>query len=310
MLAALREHWTDIQDDLIAAIDDQYHVFDGRTFKAEWWAAYLAANNYPWPRLESGALDLSDDAFPQMAKAYPAVSPMRELRHTLSGLRLHDLAVGDDGRNRTILSAFRSGTGRNQPSNAKFIFGPSVWLRGLIKPLLGYGVAYVDWSQQEFGIAAALSGDQNMQAAYRSGDPYLAFAKQVGAVPTDASKQTHGAIRELYKQCISAVQYGMGADSLALRIGQPGIVARDLLRSHRETYRCFWQWSDAAESHAMLHGSLATIFGWHGHIGADTNPRSLRNFPCKPMAPKCCGWPAAWPPSAASRSAPRSMMRC
>jgi hypothetical protein len=193
--------------------------------------------------------------------------------------RLNDLAVGSDGRNRTILSAFRSGTGRNQPSNAKFIFGPSVWLRGLIKPPPGYGVVYCDWSQQEFGIAAALSGDVAMQTAYRSGDPYLAFAKQAGAVPADATKKTHGPTRELYKQCVLAVQYGMEAQSLALRIGQPIVVARNLLRSHRETYRRFWQWSDAVEAHAMQYNSLHTVLGWHGRIGTDCNPRSLRNFP-------------------------------
>ena len=74
-------------------------------------------------------------------------------------------------------------SGRNQPSNTRFIFGPSVWLRGLIKPPPDHGVAYIDWAQQEFGIAAALSGDQAMQAAYRSGDCYLAFGKQAGAHP-------------------------------------------------------------------------------------------------------------------------------
>jgi hypothetical protein len=278
-LNTLRERWTDIQDDLIAAIDGDYHVFEGRTFKADKWAAWLAANNVPWPRLESGQLDLEDGAFRQMAKAYPAVSPMRELRSALSELRLNDLAVGSDGRNRVMLSAFRSGTGRNQPSNAKFIFGPSVWLRGLIKPPPGSGVVYLDWSQQEFGIAAALSGDANMIAAYQSGDPYLAFAKQAGAVPADATKKTHGAIRELFKQCVLAVQYGMGPESLALRIGQPTIVARDLLRMRRETYRKFWRWSDAVVDYTMLKGSLHTVFGWQGHIGGDTNPRSLRNFP-------------------------------
>jgi DNA polymerase I-like protein with 3'-5' exonuclease and polymerase domains len=138
---------------------------------------------------------------------------------------------------------------------------------------------YIDWSQQEFGIAAALSGDANMLAAYRSGDPYLAFAKRAGAVPPDATKKTHGAVRELFKQCVVAVQYGMGHESLALRIGQPPVVARDLLRMHRETYRQFWRWSDAAVDYAMLNGSLHTVFGWHGRIGTDTNPRSLRNFP-------------------------------
>jgi DNA polymerase I-like protein with 3'-5' exonuclease and polymerase domains len=194
-------------------------------------------------------------------------------------MRLNDLAVGEDGRNRSMLSPFRSRTGRNQPGSSRYIFGPSVWLRGLIKPPCGYGVAYIDWSQQEFGIASALSGDAAMQAAYLSGDPYLAFAKQADAVPADATKATHGAQRELFKQCVLAVQYGMEAESLAGRIGQAPIVARDLLRSHREVYRVFWRWSDAAVDQAMLHGSIHTVFGWHVHVGESPNPRSLRNFP-------------------------------
>jgi DNA polymerase I len=278
-LALLRQHWTDIQDELIAGIDADYGVFDGRTFKAERWENYLAIHGIPWPRLESGRLDLNDGAFRQMAKAYPAVSPMRELRSALSDLRLNDLAAGEDSRNRALLSVFASRTGRNQPSNSKYIFGPSVWLRSLIKPPAGFGIAYIDWSQQEFGIAAALSGDTAMQAAYRSGDPYLAFAKQAGAVPANATKETHGPTRELFKQCVLAVQYGMEAESLAARIGQPPIVARDLLRAHRETYRKFWRWSDAAIDHAILTGTLHTVFGWQVHIDDRPNPRSLRNFP-------------------------------
>jgi hypothetical protein len=279
MLELLREQWANIQDELIRAIDADYGVFDGRTFKADRWAQYLVRRGIPWPLLESGRLDLSDGTFRQMARAYPVVSPMRELRGALSEMRLADLAVGQDGRNRTILSAFRSGTGRNQPGNSKFIFGPSVWLRGLIRPPPGHGVAHIDWSQQEIGIAAALSGDEALMAAYRSGDCYLAFAKQAGAVPQDATKKTHGPTRELFKACGLAVQYGMGAESLALRIGQPPVVARDLLRAHRETYRTFWRWSDAAVDYAMLHGSLHTVFGWQVHVGENSNPRSLRNFP-------------------------------
>jgi DNA polymerase I len=144
-LRLLRQYWTGIQDNLIAGIDADYGVFGGRTFKADRWENYLVKHGIPWPRLESGRLDLSDDAFRQMAKAYPVVSPMRELRSALSDLRLNDLAVGQDGRNRTLLSVFRSRTGRNQPSNTKYIFGPSVWLRSLIQPAAGFGVAYIDW---------------------------------------------------------------------------------------------------------------------------------------------------------------------
>jgi DNA polymerase-1 len=118
-----------------------------------------------------------------------------------------------------------------------------------------------------------------MQSAYKSGDPYLTFAKQAGAVPPGATKETHKSQRELFKACVLGVSYGMEAPSLALRIGQPLIVARDLLRAHRETYRAFWRWSDAVVDHAMLHGSLHTVFGWHIRVGENANPRSLRNFP-------------------------------
>ncbi len=279
MLSRLSTHWESIQDELISEIDTRYGVFGGRTFKQDKFTRWLIQNNIPWARLESGALDLQDDTFRVMACIYPAIAPLREIRVSLSQMRGSKLSVGHDGRNRCMLSAFRARTGRNQPSNSKFIFGPSVWQRGLIKPGAGYGIAYIDWCQQEFGIAAALSGDPDMMAAYESGDPYLTFAKQAHAVPPDATKESHGPLRAQFKECALAVQYGMGAASLAKRIGQPIVVAKDLLRLHRDTYKKFWQWSDGAVDYAMLHGRLWTVFGWTRHVGPQSNPRSLRNFP-------------------------------
>ena len=140
-------------------------------------------------------------------------------------------------------------------------------------------MAYIDWSQQEFGIAAALSGDPNMLAAYESGDPYLTFAKQAGAVPPDATKESHPFERDRFKACALAVQYGMGEASLASRIGQPIAQARELLKLHRQVYRRFWEWSDAVVDYAMLHGKLWTAFGWTVHTARPANPRFFRNFP-------------------------------
>ena len=278
-LARLQAQWHAIQDQLIAELDRDYKVYDGRTFKASRWEEYLVANDIPWLRLKSGRLDLTDDTFREMARAHPQVAPIRELRSALSEMRLASLQVGDDGRNRCLLSPFRARTGRNQPSNSKFIFGPSVWLRGLIRPRPGWGLAYVDWSQQEFGIAAALSGDPAMKEAYRSGDPYLAFAIQAGAVPATATKETHEAEREQFKACVLAVQYGMGEESLAARINQPVARARQLLALHRQTYRKFWKWSDSAVDEAVLGGRLWAGFGWQIHTRDEINDRSLRNFP-------------------------------
>jgi hypothetical protein len=290
LLAKLRNNWEAIQDKLIAAVDTEYEVFEGRTFKIDRFETYLIKNGIPWPRLESGQLDLSNDTFKDMAIAYPNIANLKDLRYSLSQMRLSALQVGADGCNRCLLSAFSSRTSRNQPSNSKFIFGASSWLRNLIQPKRGSALAALDWVQQEFGIAAALSGDRNMLDAYNSGDAYLAFAKQAKAVPNDATKKSHGKQRDLYKACVLGVQYGMEAESLALRINQPVIVARNLLRLHREVYSQFWKWSDNAVDHTILTGQQATVFGWAHRIpdgynvsrnnlnGGSPNPRMLRNF--------------------------------
>ena len=278
-LATLRENWEQIQSHLIRRVDVNYGVYEGRTFKTDRFLTYLDNRGVEWPRLDSGRLALDDDTFRQVATLYPEIEPLRQLRVTLSKMRLSDLAVGSDGRNRCMLSAFSAKTGRNQPSNTRFIFGPAAWMRGLIQPQPGYGLAYVDWSQQEFGIAAALSGDKAMMKAYSSGDPYLAFAKQAGAVPPDATKSSHKVERDQFKMCTLAVQYGMGEESFAFKIGQSVARAGELLRLHHATYPDYWHWSEQVMSHAKLRMELPTVFGWTLHLGDSVKSRTISNFP-------------------------------
>jgi hypothetical protein len=275
----LRDRWPDIQEELIHKVDSQYCVYEGRCFKLDRFEAYLSREGIAWPRTQTGRLALDDDTFRGMALAYPEIVTLRELRVSLSKMRLENLSVGSDGRNRTLLSPFRSRTGRNQPSTNRFIFGPAKWLRGLIRPRQGSGLAYIDWEQQEFGIAAALSEDPAMKEAYRSGDPYLSFAKQASVVPLDATKATHPTERELVKDCVLGIQYGMGAQSLAQRIGRSEIEARELLRKHHQTFPVFWRWSQATKDYGNLYGKIWTVFGWEIRVGAEANPRFLLNFP-------------------------------
>ena len=287
-LLHLRDRWGAIREVLVQEVDQRYHVFEGTTFKRSRFERWLIEREIPWPCRPSGELDLTDDTFRAMARIRPEVAELRELRAALGSMRLFgDLAVGPDGRNRTSIMPFQARTGRNQPSNARFIFGPSRFLRSLIKPVDGMALAYLDYQQQEFGIAAALSGDPAMGVAYSSGDPYLAFGKQAGLIPEDGTKQTHSAERALCKACVLAVQYGMGEVGLASRIGKPDIEGRRLIQLHQQTYPRFWSWSRAAVDRAMLTMSLETVFGWPIRVGRFTemgrfpNPRSLANFPCQ-----------------------------
>jgi DNA polymerase-1 len=277
-LEAFREGWEDIKAKLIEETDRDFGVHDGQTFKASRWLAWCHKNGVPWPLLESGKPDLKRDTFREVGKSYPEVLPMHELRTTLSELRLNSLAVGPDRRNRYLSGVFRSKTGRNQPSNSKGVFGPARWIRHLIKPEPGQAVAYVDWSQQEMGIGAVLSGDESLMKLYRASDPYLAFAFMAGAAPEGATKATHKAVRDQYKAALLGTQYGIGAEALARQIGGSEALGYRLLRQHRELFPRFWKWSDDQVDRAMLGYPLRSVFGWQLHTGYAERPTTYRNW--------------------------------
>ncbi len=290
MLLRLRAAWPGLKLRIIEEVDQDYGVFNGTAFSMVKFGSWLANRGIPWPLTDSGRLRLDKETFALMALRYPELEPLRQLRSAVAKLRVAEVEVGQDGRNRTMLRPFQAKTGRNQPSTSRFIFGPARWFRSLIKPEEGRSLCYIDYGQQEFGIAAALSGDTAMLAAYHSGDPYLAFARQAGAVPPDATAATHPVERKRFKECALGVQYGIGAASLGLRLGIGQAQARDLLRLHRRTYPVFWAWSDRVVDHATLRRELHTTLGWRlavrGRPGgtdcggwAPPNPRSLRNFP-------------------------------
>jgi hypothetical protein len=213
-LALLNEHWGSLQLDMIRVVDADFGVFEGTHFRAERFARWLRRHGIPWPRRKTGELEINDDVFKDMAESFPALQPLRQLRQALDVLHLADLPVGSDGRNRCLMSPFGTITGRCAPSTSNFLFARPAWMRSLIRPEEGRALAYIDWSSQEYGIGAVLSSDRAMMADYQAGDPYLGFARRIGLVPPDATKQTHRAERDLVKSVILGTQYGMGEQAL------------------------------------------------------------------------------------------------
>ena len=146
-------------------------------------------------------------------------------------------------------------------------------------------VAYVDYSSMEFLIAAALSdrhcGPVNtMLDMYRSGDPYLTFAKRVGAVPATATKESHEVVRDKYKVMMLATQYGMATETLAAKLGISTLEAHEMLRQHRSIFAQYWKWSDDWVQHALQTGIMRTAMGWTCRVGVlELNERSIRNWP-------------------------------
>lgn len=186
-LRLLDDQWEHIKPRLVFEVDKSFGVYEGARLKQDRLETLVRQRGYVWPRTPTGRLCTDADSLKSLVKIYPELGPLRELISMLGKMKSVDLEIGPDNRNRTYLSPFASATGRNQPSNSKFIFGASTWRRCAIKPEPGTAIAYIDFSQQELAIAAARSKDPLMMEIYQATDFYLEFGKRAGLIPQDAT---------------------------------------------------------------------------------------------------------------------------
>ena len=141
---------------------------------------------------------------------------MRELRHAPLQMRLAELAVGCDGRNRCLLSVFGSNTCRNQLLNTRFIFGPFdrsagsdqtvAWTSSRLHRLRAAGVWHRSSAFRRSDHALVLQQWRSLPGVWSAGP-------SISRIGTKACK-LNKAIRDLFKACVLGVQYGMGEVSL------------------------------------------------------------------------------------------------
>jgi DNA polymerase-1 len=283
LLARVNTQWSAIQNDLVAKLDRPFGVYEIEDGKPHWrkqrFADYVRRNRMSWPTYQDGSLDETDQTFREMEGRYPQIGDLRELRYSLSKLRLNALSIGSDGRNRALLGPYGSKTGRNQPSNSKYVFGPAKWIRFFITPPPGRVLIHRDYAQQEPQIAAVLSGDEALLAACREGDVYLGIAKALGFVPDGATPEALEATRTLFKTVVLGIQYGLGPRSLATRTGVSLFEACEILARLRARFHTFEAYAQNVTDHAGLHLEIGTPFGWRMKCPSGINPRTVRNFP-------------------------------
>jgi hypothetical protein len=294
-LTDTRREWPNIQADLVREKDGPFGCYEfDKNGKPHWstdqFRAYLAnprrrgdkrAPRRPmdWPPYPSGQPILKSQVFREMAGRCPHIEQLRELRDSISKLRLNDLSVGNDGRNRCLLGAYGTKTARNAPSNSQFVFGPAKWIRFYITPPPGLALVHRDFSQQEVRIAAVLSGDTAMLAACESGDVYIATGEQIGVIRPGMSDTEIDAARNLMKTVVLGISYGMEAFSLALRTGKSIAEAEEILARMRARYPRYEAFVQRTLDHAGLDLELRTQLGWYMQCPPHINERTVRNFP-------------------------------
>jgi hypothetical protein len=284
-------HGPEFAEALIAKLGVPYGCYVGCSFNMRLFRRYLHEQGLLslWPRIEdSNVLSLTKEHFSEMAKLFPRLQPLHELRQTLKQLSRIDLEIGQDGRNRVYLAPFRAKTSRNAPSNSRFIFGPSKAFRNLIRAPSGYGLAHLDWRCQEIGVAAVIYGDDALWEACATGDPYLAFGKAIGRfapdLTTEQVKANPGlsAIRQSFKAVVLGILYGMSVYGLARRLRISEDEAGGLIRQHKRLYPQFWKGAMRAVDAAMLGEMLVTRLGWTLQYPVNSmviaSPRTAMNF--------------------------------
>jgi hypothetical protein len=234
-----------------------------------------------WPRLESGQLDTSSDAFRLMYNI-PGIEGLHALRDSIGFIAKARLPIGSDGRNRPSLFPFGTASGRN--AHAKSPYNAHAGVRSFIVfPPETIGL-YLDWRTQEVGVVADRSGDVALQQAYLGGDIYHSLALISGfTTDTDRKrwKEQNPDTRQQMKRLQLAISYGMGVPSLAKGLDRHPLIASGIIERHKRTYPRFWQWRDDMVTSAMLARRIKSVFGWPLHISVSPNKRTLYNFPAQ-----------------------------
>jgi hypothetical protein len=287
MLELIEDHFPAIAPDLMNEANQHYgkEIFIGKTLRPAPTYALIAQRDramgrpvqYPMDR-KTGKPSLAKDPLKELAQRDDYFEPMRELNKTLAHMKQANLIVGSDNRNRTWQQPFKSKTGRNQPSNSKHIMGFPKPYRCLIQPPSGYALGVIDFASQEFGIAAALSGDAAMQADYQKEDPYLAFGQAaygIAKFPSDG-----GAMRKKCKESVLGGMYGLGADALAYKNGIRVAEARELQAMVPRLYPVFDAWLKRVHNKACMGKTIYAGLGWPIEIkGIDDRRGTYLNFP-------------------------------
>lgn len=123
----------------------------------------------------------------------------------------------------------------------------------------GWVIASADYSQIELRIMAAISGDENLRAAFASGaDIHSATA----AILHDVSLgDVTAEQRRVAKTVNFGIMYGLGAFGLAQRLGVPRSEGQKIIESYFEKYPGIKRYMDDTIASTRERGYAATILG-------------------------------------------------
>ena len=214
--------------------------------------------------------------------------PFGELRYALSQMRLSELAVGSDDRNRCLLSPFRARTGRMLRATRSSFLGHLSGCGSLIRPLRESRSPTWTTASRSSGLRPRCRVMGRCRTPIVPGDPYVTFAKQAGALPVEATKATPRADSRPVqaRRCwgrSTACTARRSPPGSGTRKAWPRICYVSIGRRTRCSGAGRTEWWTSRCSGIGLH----TVFGWWLRVGPMTTDRTLRNFPMQANGAEC-----------------------
>lgn len=259
-----------------------------------------------WEKTETGLFSLSLDAFKkffnyshdyprfnfgaQMVRYFNTTQQLKGFSEP-SGAKANTFwdYVGSDGMVRPYMNIYGAQSSRSQPSSTSFLFLKTGWMRSLCTAPKGYAVGAIDYSSQEFLLGGLEANDQKMIDAYASGDVYLAYGKEIGVIPKEGTKASHGKQRDAQKPVILGWQYWSTGFGLSITLNeQLGKLeytpesAQLLLDKLDSVYSKFAEFRNRTIEEYKVRKYVRLRDGFYMH-GNNPNPRSVGNMPVQGM---------------------------
>ncbi len=191
-------------------------------------------------------------------------------------------AASPDSRIRTSFNQTETRTGRissAEPNlqNIPIRTEPGSRMRRFFTARDGCLLVDADYSQIELRVLASIAGDENMIAAFRSGeDIHRNTAAQVFDLPPDFVTPT---MRSRAKAVNFGIVYGISAFSLSKDIGVSVAEADSYIKSYLRTYGGVKDYMDRAVKEAEEKGYAQTLFGRRRYLPElRSSNRNLRAF--------------------------------
>lgn len=219
-------------------------------------------------KTEGGARSTRESELEKLREAHPIVGLVleyREIQKLLSTyLEVLPTLADEEGRVHTHFIQTGTTTGRMASQNPNLQNIPIRTERGravraafIARP--GFSLASCDYSQIELRIAAFLSGDEKLVAAFQDGgDVHRLVAAELFGVP---EHEVNAEMRRRAKAINFGILYGMGANALAVAGGMTRAEAQDFLAEYAKKFPDLRRFLERVKTEAVATGATRTFFG-------------------------------------------------